>query len=291
MELRRIGRHDREWHVRFFSHLEVVFGIGNFAGWERVGGWGGRYEVLALTEGQDICATIGVTMLEGRLGEAASLPIRQLGAVATRPEDRGRGLARRLLNHVLAEADSEGTPVLLFANPSVVDFYPRFGFRRLIPDRLFLDLAPGGELKGSLGRRLDPEAPEDRAVLTRWCERARVHGGVLSARPDACILLWHLMNTQVRAHLVPEGNGLAFVEATSDGVMLCDWLTADGRPDLDLLQPFAAPHGGRIEMGFVPHDVSILKHLSRSPWPEAYMFWRGGSLPWGILRFPALMMT
>lgn len=291
MGLRRIGRDDWDWHDRFFSHLKAIFGIGNFAGWERVGGWGDGYEVLALTEGEDICATIGVTMLEGRLGETGCLPIRQLGVVATRPEDRERGLARRLMNHVLADADREGTPVLLFANRSVVDFYPRFGFRRFVPDRLFLDLAPGGETKGSLGRRLDPEAPEDQAVLTRWCEGVEAHDGVLSARPDASILLWHLMNTQVIAHLLPEDGGLAFVEVTGEGVMLSDWLSQDGLPDPDLLQSLAAPYGGRIELGFVPRDAAMVKRLSLSPWPDAYMFWRGPALPEGILHFPALMMT
>ncbi|MBT9372179.1 GNAT family N-acetyltransferase [Rhizobium sp. CSW-27] len=291
MELRRIDRHALEWHDRFFAHLESVFDIRNFAGWARCGGWGDRYEVFALSEGEDICATIGVTVLDGRSGEGGPVPVRQLGAVATRLQDRRRGLARRLLDHVLAEADREGAPVLLFGNPSVADFYPRFGFRRLIPDRLFLDLPPGGETTNSPGRRLDPERPEDRALLISWCERAGAHGGVLSARPDASILLWHLLNTDVAAHVLPEGRGLAFVDAADEGVMLCDWLSQDGLPDPDLLLSVAAPLGGRIELGFVPREGAMVKRLNRVPWPEAYMFWRGDALPEGILRFPALMMT
>lgn len=289
MELRRIGRHDHDWHERFFGHLDAVFGIKNFAGWARCGGWGDRYEVITLTEGEDICATVGVTLLEGRPGEGGPVPIRQLGAVATRPQDGGRGLARLLLDRVLAEADRAGAPVLLFANPAVVDFYPRFGFRRLIPDRLFLDLPPGGQ--GSIGRGLDPQTQQDRALLATWCDRAAAHGGALSARPDASVLLWHLMNTDVTAHALPEGRGLAFVERTEDGLMLCDWLSEDGRPDLSMLQSLAGPHGSRIELGFVPGEVCMRDGLRRTPWPEACMFWRGPALPKGILRFPALMMT
>ncbi|TRL37889.1 GNAT family N-acetyltransferase [Rhizobium straminoryzae] len=291
MELRRIGRHDRDWHDRFFGHLKAIFGLGNFAGWERLGGWSDNYDVLALTEGEEICATVGVTRMEGWLDKRQPMPLRQLGAVATRPQDRGRGLARRLLEHVLVEADREGAPVLLFANPSVVDFYPRFGFRRLIPDRLFLDLPPGGKAQGAIGRRLDPETPQDRALLATWCDRALVHGGVLSARPDASVLLWHLMNTDVTAHELPEGGGLAFVERTEDGLMLCDWLSRDGQPDFSLIELLAGPQGGRVALGFVPGDVSLLSGLRRTPWPEACMFWRGPVLPQGILHFPALMMT
>ncbi|MCO5732692.1 GNAT family N-acetyltransferase [Rhizobium sp. SSA_523] len=310
---------------RFFLHLNAVFGIQNFPRWARVGGWGDRYEVVALTEGDKICATIGVTVMEGWLGRRQPMPVFQLGAVATRPQDRGRGLARRLLEHVLAEADRHGTPVLLFANPSVVDFYPRFGFRRLIPDRLFLQLRPGPETKNAIGRRFDPETLQDRALLAMWCDRADAHGGILAVRPDASILLWHLMNTNVTAYVLPKERGLAFVEVTDRGVMLCDCLSRDGMGHHGLLQALAAPYGGRIELGFVPddlfkevpencpkvfrnlrqentlsgrsvggptiHDSQGENGLIRQPWPEAYMFWRGPSLPEGILHFPALMMT
>ena len=48
----------------------------------------------------------------------------------TDPAYRGQGLARRLLERALADWDDDNAAVYLFANDSVLDFYPKFGFVR-----------------------------------------------------------------------------------------------------------------------------------------------------------------
>ena len=54
--------------------------------------------------------------------------ILQLGTVMTAPEYRGRGLNRAIMEYIEREyADADG--IYLFANDTVVDYYPRFGFR------------------------------------------------------------------------------------------------------------------------------------------------------------------
>jgi predicted GNAT family N-acyltransferase len=52
-----------------------------------------------------------------------------IGAVATKQEYRGRGLSRVLMEHIISKY--EGIPMYLSANDGVVDFYPRFGFKRI----------------------------------------------------------------------------------------------------------------------------------------------------------------
>lgn len=53
-------------------------------------------------------------------------PVRRIGRVVTAPDHRGRGLARRLLAHVLAEVD---VPVVLDAQSHLQDWYAASGFR------------------------------------------------------------------------------------------------------------------------------------------------------------------
>jgi hypothetical protein len=52
------------------------------------------------------------------------------------------------MKSVLSELDARDQPVILFANPSVLDFYPRFGFRRLAQTRFIgrVDLRPAARL-------------------------------------------------------------------------------------------------------------------------------------------------
>ena len=52
-----------------------------------------------------------------------------LGAVCTDPLNRGKGYARALMERVFARYPD--TPMYLSANEDVLNFYPRFGFRRV----------------------------------------------------------------------------------------------------------------------------------------------------------------
>lgn len=71
-------------------------------------------------------ATKMEVLIEGKALEAI-----QIGTVATLPEYRGRGLAGKLQRHVQNEFARRFDLIFLFANPSVVDFYPKFGFQRI----------------------------------------------------------------------------------------------------------------------------------------------------------------
>ena len=74
----------------------------------------------------------------------------QFGAVATRESERGKGLSRILMNHVLGKYPD--VPAFLGANDSVLDFYPRFGFRPVQTYRPVIDAVinnPAGGIKCS----------------------------------------------------------------------------------------------------------------------------------------------
>ena len=54
----------------------------------------------------------------------------QLGTVMTDPDYRGRGYARMLMEKIIEDYENKVDGIYLFANDSVVDFYPKFGFRK-----------------------------------------------------------------------------------------------------------------------------------------------------------------
>ena len=128
----RLIRHsDRAWHDRFFGFVASIFEGGRtFSAWGARGGWVDGYDVFAVVVDDQVVSTVGRQSMRYMInGEARSGY--QIGAVATHADHRNRGLARLLMNKVLDELDAPDQPVILFANSSVLDFYPRFGFRRL----------------------------------------------------------------------------------------------------------------------------------------------------------------
>ncbi len=83
-----------------------------------------------------------VLLEDGQVAATATLMVEQkfihrggivghIEDVATRPDKRGRGLARRLLEHVIEEARAAGCyKVILDCSAEVEPFYERIGFRQ-----------------------------------------------------------------------------------------------------------------------------------------------------------------
>ncbi len=79
-----------------------------------------------------------VTQRQGAFQRAGQPPATYLALLATDPEHRGRGLARRLLEPTLGTCDADGVAVWLHTtDPVNLGFYARFGFR-------CLERIPGG---------------------------------------------------------------------------------------------------------------------------------------------------
>ena len=77
----------------------------------------------------------GVAGLEECGGEYALLR-----STAVDPEWRGTGLGRRLVEHVIAEAESRGTKALYLLTTTAERYFPSFGFvktkREVVPDEV-----------------------------------------------------------------------------------------------------------------------------------------------------------
>lgn len=78
---------------------------------------------------------VGVAGLEECGGEYALLR-----STAVDPEWRGTGLGRRLVEHVIAEAESRGTKALYLLTTTAERYFPSFGFvktnREIVPDEV-----------------------------------------------------------------------------------------------------------------------------------------------------------
>lgn len=102
-----------------------VFGL-DFEPWYQ-GGWSGKYCPYSVVAGGQVVSNVSLNRIDCLLDGQPRHYV-QLGTVMTGPEYRGRGYCRRLMERVLADCrDCDG--VFLYANDSVLDFYPKFGFQ------------------------------------------------------------------------------------------------------------------------------------------------------------------
>jgi GNAT superfamily N-acetyltransferase len=177
----------RDAYFRFTAH---AFAGTSFAAWYAKGGWNAHYQVFSLFDGADIVANVSVSTLTLLLDGHRATGV-QFSAVGTLPAYRRQGLARRLMTHVLDHFAASTDLFFLFANASVLDFYPKFGFR-LVQDYEFLAAMPKRSSQ-PVARPLDPHNAEDWRLLTQYAQHRLPVSQVWSATDYGHVLLYHAL--------------------------------------------------------------------------------------------------
>ncbi len=247
-ELIRDFRDDPVFRESFFDLARRVFEL-NFTGWHRAGCWGERYIPYALCSGDAVVANISVNRIDtGWRGRRRRYV--QLGTVMTDPAHRGRGLARRLMESVLEEWRPKCDAVYLYANSSVLDFYPRFGFRRRVEYRARMACGPG---RGG-AVRLDMENPGDREILLRRYRKSNPFSE-LPMFDNPGLLMFHCCShLRDSVFFIPEAD-LAAVAVRDGGTLHCFDLFGGGGYPLRRALSFLADESTReAVLGFTPRD-------------------------------------
>lgn len=230
----------------FFALARQVFGL-DFAPWYRAGWWTDRYIPHLLTVDGHGAANISVNIID-TLRCGAPRRYLQLGTVMTAPAYRGQGLSRRLMEAVLDQWRDRCDGIYLYANDSVLDFYPKFGFRPALEYVHSRPLAsgPGG------AQALDAGTPEGLALL-------RSHyamGNPFSALPmaDNFGLLMFYCGGALRdcVRYVPSQDAVVVAEQSGDTLLCHDIFCPAGGDMSAILSAAAAPGTTRVELGFTP---------------------------------------
>lgn len=229
-----------------FNQLtRLTYGF-DFTRWQAAGLWTHRYQPHCLLHGGQVVANVSVNQMRFLWGDK-SLSMIQLGTVMTHPDFRGQGLSRYLMERVLREWAGKADLVYLFANHTVLDFYPKFGF---IPmgQTLFSREIPAGQ-KGE-ARHLDPE--REVQLIRHLAEEGKPQGRIQMV--DNCQLaLFHLLGPyrDCLYHL-PQLDALAVAQREGDALLLWE-VFAPGPIPLDkVLAALAQPGVTRAVLGFTP---------------------------------------
>ena len=279
---------DRQWHEAFIDYVPKVFPRVSFRRWYELGGWNEDYLAFAVVDGATIVASASLQRMKIVL-RGEWITGWQLGAVGVVPGWRGQGLQRQIMPRLLTTA-GEKDIVFLFANDSVLDFYPLFGFKRVTESVFASDY--GVEPASEPLRALSIGRAEDLALLARVAATAAPTSLEFAARDYGRVLLWYWANFYDGCFYYCEPED-AIIVAEHDGAVLriCDVLARsrfDLRPYLPRIAKTAAQ---RVEFGFTPgawwHDAHAVADYSDSP-----LFVRGTHvLPQMQFKFPMLAQT
>lgn len=221
---------------------EAVFGL-SFEGWYRAGYWGEGYIPYSVVEGERVVANVSVSPMEFWVRGQRRRYL-QLGTVETHPACRGQGLSARLLRRVLADWKGRCDGLFLFANPSVLDFYPKFGFVRAEEQLLFRPLRGAGE---GTARPLDTGDPAVQRELFSLAEGAPTGADIWQVGGGPLCLFYALGPLQNGFYRLPRGGVAA---ATFAGETLTLWQHWGPDSLNEAVAALAGPATRRVELGF-----------------------------------------
>lgn len=100
----------------------------DFVSWYELGYWGEAYIPHAILDGNKVISNISVNLMQFDICGKEKKYI-QLGTVMTDIAYRKQGLNGNLMEQILKEYKNKVDGIYLFANDSVLNYYPKFGFK------------------------------------------------------------------------------------------------------------------------------------------------------------------
>ena len=240
----------------FNALTQKVYGF-DFEAWYQAGCWQDNYIPYSAAIGDRVIANVSVNpMLFSVSGEKKHYV--QLGTVMTDPEFRGRGLSRKLMEWVLSDWQDRCDMIYLFANDSVLDFYPRFGF--VSRPEYQAEKQVSSDACGTSVRHMDLSDPEDFRLLRNAARNACPQSRLSMLHGENLVLFYckYFSKWDIGKHVyhIPELDAVAVVAYSGETMELYD-LFAPKEFSLDAVLPvLARPETRRVLLSFLPSDLS-----------------------------------
>lgn len=131
-------QHDEKLRKSFNLLATLIFGI-EFESWYQKGYWRDKYIPYSFVVQDQVVANVSVNLIDMTINNSEKSAV-QIGTVMTHPDHRGKGYSQLLMNKVLTDY-ANADLFYLFANETVLDFYPKFGFQRMAETSFIMEFS------------------------------------------------------------------------------------------------------------------------------------------------------
>ena len=250
-----------------FNHLATeTFGI-SFENWYCQGYWTDSYSPYVLTDGCKVVSNVSVNTMDCILDGKSKWFI-QLGTVMTDKAYRNQGLCRFLIEQVLEEWIPQCDGVYLYANDSVIDFYPLFGFEKHNEFQQEINIHKGFDLC----KKLNMESLSDIERLNQYCKIGNHFSRLALTDCKSLTAFYCTQFMKENVYYLDEYQAVVIAEFNADS-MLCYEVFGGGNHPLEtILTAAAKPNTRRVVFGFTP-DSSEKTNTSVLNEEDTTFFW------------------
>ncbi|RDY32164.1 GNAT family N-acetyltransferase [Lachnotalea glycerini] len=127
-EVRKSYRQNEILRKSFNELASGIFGI-NFEDWYKNGYWTDKYNPYSIVTENKVVANVSVNKMEF-ISNGKSVKYLQLGTVMTDKKYRNMGFIKTIMQEIEKDYYDIVDGIYLFANDSVLQFYPKFGYKK-----------------------------------------------------------------------------------------------------------------------------------------------------------------
>lgn len=250
-------RHIQKYKNSFYELAKSTFGI-DFKEWDERGGWNDRYICYSYVDEEQIIANVSISKMNIVIHQKEYHAI-QIGTVMTHPDYRNQGLSGKLMNHILAKYEHQCDFIYLFANASVLDFYPRFGFKRMQESSFSLKTSLLRTSQTSSVRVLDTNNPDDFLIIQRIAgNRGPVSSTIGVTNAEGLLLFYFLVVFNDSIYYIEEDDVIVLFKKEDHQLHLFD-IISTSRIDLySIVNSILSPEISVIHFHFTPDDPKDL---------------------------------
>lgn len=181
-------RHDDRLKESFNDLAIKTFGL-DFRDWYNKGYWNDQYIPYSFVQEEKVIANASVYKMSIRINGEQLKGI-QIGTVMTDEHYRHQGLAKQLMLHIMKEYEGACDFMYLFANETVLDFYPKFGFTRIHESEFSLDLTASPiQRQQTSVQQLTVE--QDLALLEDYAKNRYNHSSMIAVEQNESLLMFY----------------------------------------------------------------------------------------------------
>ena len=205
---------DHDVYRESFNELaKLVFGL-DFKKWYGKGCWNDNYICYSYVDGNQIIANASINKMKIVSNDRDYKAI-QVGTVKTHPKYRNQGLSTNLKNLIIDQYEKEYDFIYLFANKTVLDFYPKFKFTKVQESSFSMDIT---KLKkqnttGSYIRKLDINNKDDFRLMNRLAKERIPISSLLGVKDNRHLLMFYF--------IVVFSNAIYYLEE-EDVIIMCE---------------------------------------------------------------------
>lgn len=256
-------------HIRHsFNELaKKVHGI-DFEGWYEKGFWGDDYIPYVLMDGHTVAANVSANIIHAKHRNEERLFI-QIGTVMTDERYRKQGLSRWLIEKVLEEWEGRCDGFYLYANNTVLDFYPKSGF---VKGREYQACGTASPRKAEM-RKMDMASESDRKLLYEKYALSNPFSALTVERNTGLLMFYCAQFMKDDVYYLPQYDLAVVAQYYRDKLKCCDIFGSTDAALQEILSVMAKENTHEVVLGFTPKDKGDFS-FKEAKEENNTLFWR-----------------